>query len=300
MGECGAGAQQVGGQGVTGLVGDVGAAEVEVGDPGLEALVEVAVGDRLSAVGVADAGGEQGQAGAFSGCWGAAVAFFEELECLGAADIEALVDGLGDADALVVVADLGLVVPQHGQTAVAADAVQAQSDDLAAAAPGGDDGLPDVPQATVVEVEFLQAAQVCLVHQRTGDVVAEGVAGTLLEAGAAEGDGGQEADVDAEAFGVAGGDGAVEQLAGLVEDELAAQVGNGGGSVRRPGPCPGTAGRGVRGGAGRRRTARRAHGAAQWGRARLRGRRLGGRRPVRRRRDASGRRGLGYGDTAGI
>ncbi|AIV32119.1 hypothetical protein NI25_00030 [Streptomyces sp. CCM_MD2014] len=175
VGECGAGAQQVGSEGVAGLVGDVGAAEVEVGDPGLEALVEVSVGDRLSAVGVADAGGEQGQAGAFSGCWGAAVAFFEELECLGAAGIEALVDGLGDADALVVVADLGLVVPQHGQTAVAADAVQPQSDDLAAATSGGDDGLPDVPQATVVEVEFLQAAQVCLVGQRAGDVVAEGL-----------------------------------------------------------------------------------------------------------------------------
>lgn len=74
--------------------------------------------------------------------------------------------------------------PQHGQIAVAADAVQPQSDDLAAAAPGGDDGLPDVPQAPVVEVEFLQAAQVGLVDQRAGDVVAEGVAGALLEAGA--------------------------------------------------------------------------------------------------------------------
>ncbi|WP_436950011.1 hypothetical protein [Streptomyces sp. SudanB52_2052] len=173
---------------------------------------------------------EGNKAGAFGSRWNAAVAFFEELECLGSAGIDALVHGLGDADALVVVPDLGLVVPQHGQTAVAADAVQAQSDNLAATAPGGDDGLPDVPQAPVVEVEFLQAAQVGLVGQRAGDVVAEGVAGTLLEAGAAEGDGGQEAGVDAEAFGVAGGNGAVEQLACLVEDELAAQIGDGGGS----------------------------------------------------------------------
>ncbi|MGW2726890.1 hypothetical protein [Streptomyces sp. NPDC001494] len=113
---------------------------------------------------------------------------------------KSVVHGLRDADALVVVADLGLVVPQHGQTAVAADAVQAQSDDLAATAPGGDDGFPDVPQAPVVEVELLQAAQVGLVGQRAGDIVAEGVAGTLLEASASEGDGGQEAGVDAEAF----------------------------------------------------------------------------------------------------
>ncbi|WP_208639395.1 hypothetical protein [Streptomyces bobili] len=152
------------------------------------------------------AGGEQSQAGAFSGCRGAAVALFEAVESLGAAGIEALVDGLGDADALVAVADLGLVVPQHGQAAVAADAVQAQLDDLAAATPGGDDGLPDVPQAPVAEVEFLQAAQVGLLGQRAGDVVAEGVAGALFDAGAAEGDGGQEAGVDAEAFGVTGGD----------------------------------------------------------------------------------------------
>ncbi|GES32387.1 hypothetical protein San01_48740 [Streptomyces angustmyceticus] len=110
VGECGAGAQQVGGQGVAGLVGDVRAAEVEVGDPGPEALVEVSIGDRLAAVGVADAGREQGQAGAFRSRWSPAVALFEELECLGASGVEALVDGLGDADALVVVADLGLVV----------------------------------------------------------------------------------------------------------------------------------------------------------------------------------------------
>lgn len=164
--------------------------------------------------------GEQGQVRAFGGRWDVAVALFEELECLGAAGIEAVVDGLGDADVLVVVADLGLVVPQHGQAAVAADAVQSQSDDFAAAAPGGDDGLPDVLQAPVVKVEFFQAAQVGLVGQCAGDVVAEGVAGALLEAGATEGDGGQEAGVGAEAFGVAGGDGAVEQLARLVEDEL--------------------------------------------------------------------------------
>ncbi|MFK4687231.1 hypothetical protein [Streptomyces pristinaespiralis] len=45
-----------------------------------------------------------------------------------------------------------------------------------------------------------------------------------------KGDGGQETGVDAEALSMTGGDGAVEQLACPVEDELAAQVGDGGGS----------------------------------------------------------------------
>ncbi|MFE9499873.1 hypothetical protein [Streptomyces collinus] len=71
--------------------------------------------------------------------------------------------------------------------------------------------------------EFLQAVQVGLVDQGAGEVVAEGVAGTLLETDAAEGDSGQEAGVAAEAFGVAGGDSAVKQLASPVADELAAQ-----------------------------------------------------------------------------
>ena len=52
--------------------------------------------------------------------------------------------------ACVVVADLGLVVPEHRQPAVAAEAVQPQVEHFAAAAAGDDDRLPDVAHAPVV------------------------------------------------------------------------------------------------------------------------------------------------------
>jgi hypothetical protein len=58
------------------------------------------------------------------------VAFFEPVQ-----------EMVGDADGRVQVADLGLVVPEQGQPAVAADAVQAELDDLAGAPAGDDDGL---------------------------------------------------------------------------------------------------------------------------------------------------------------
>ena len=89
-------------------------AEVEVGDPGAEAGVEPGVGQGASAVGVADVGGEQRQLGAFGGGGWAAVAFGEECQGLALAFFEPLVEMLGDADGRVVVADLGLVVPEHG------------------------------------------------------------------------------------------------------------------------------------------------------------------------------------------
>ena len=59
-------------------------------------------------------------------------------------DLQELVDSFGDAQGLVVVADFGLVVPEHRQSAVAAETFQAQLEDLAAAAAGDDDGLPGV------------------------------------------------------------------------------------------------------------------------------------------------------------
>jgi RHS repeat-associated protein len=59
-----------------------------------------------------------------------------------AAFFEPVQEMVGDADSRVQVADLGLVVPEQGQPAVAADAVQAELDDLAGAPAGDDDGLP--------------------------------------------------------------------------------------------------------------------------------------------------------------
>ena len=100
----------------------------------------------------------------------------------------------------VVVADLGLVVPEQGQPAVAADAVQAELEDLAAAAAGDDDGLPDVPQAAVVRVVGLgELLQVGLVRKRPGDIVGEAAAGR--DCPAADRHGGDEGAVQADALG---------------------------------------------------------------------------------------------------
>jgi hypothetical protein len=93
---------------------------------------------------------------------------------------EPAVKGLGDPDGGVEAADLGLVVPEHGQAVIAAGAVQAQLDDLPAPAAGEDDGLPDVPQPAVTRVVvFRQAAQVPLVSKRPGNLVGEGSARPL-------------------------------------------------------------------------------------------------------------------------
>lgn len=50
---------------MSGLVGDVVTAEVEIGEPDAESGVEPGVGQRTTAVGVEDVGGKQGQVSAF-------------------------------------------------------------------------------------------------------------------------------------------------------------------------------------------------------------------------------------------
>src|SRR5579859_2234103 len=102
---------------------------------------------------VADGGGKQGQPGAFALAWRAAVVVFEPVQRLALPFGDPLVDVVGDADRLVVVADLGLVVPQQRQPAITAYAIQPQADDLAAAPPGCDDRFPDVADAAVGWVE---------------------------------------------------------------------------------------------------------------------------------------------------
>ena len=145
-------AQQAGGQRVPGLMGDP-AAEVELVDPGPEPELEPLVGDRGGPVGVAVAAGEQRHAGPFGGRGGAAVPGDEPGQGVVPACGEPRGERFGDADRLVVAADLGLVVPEHGQPAVAADAVQPQAEHLADPPPGDDDRLPDVAQPEVGGVE---------------------------------------------------------------------------------------------------------------------------------------------------
>lgn len=107
--------------------------------------MEPGVGQGTAAVGV-DYGGEQGQVGALGGSRGAAgVPVGEVGQGLAAAFLDPVQELVGDADGRIEVADIGLVVPEQGQPAVAADAVQAELDDLVGALAGGDDGLPRIP-----------------------------------------------------------------------------------------------------------------------------------------------------------
>ena len=169
-----AGPQQTCGQGVPGLVGDP-AADVKIVDPELEAPVEPVVGQRLLSVSVALVGGEQRQLGSLVWRGRPVVARDEQGLGLALASFQKLVEPLGDAKGLVVVADLGLVVPEHGESAVAAEAVQPEFEHFAAATAGDNDRLPGVPQAAVARVVDLgQCAQVGLVCERAGDGVGEG------------------------------------------------------------------------------------------------------------------------------
>jgi hypothetical protein len=112
-------------------------AEVEFGDPIAEPAVEPLVGERDGASVVAVGGREQRQAGAFVAGGPVTVLSEEALEGLALPLGDDVVQPLGDADRGVVVAHLGLVVPEHRQAAVAAQAVPADLQHLADAPAGG-------------------------------------------------------------------------------------------------------------------------------------------------------------------
>ncbi len=85
-----------------------------------------------------------------------------------------VVQPLGDADRNVVVAHLRLVVPEHRQPAVAAQAVPTHLEHFSDAPARGDGDLPDVAQAAVLRIVDLgEPAQVVLVGQRAGHLVGE-------------------------------------------------------------------------------------------------------------------------------
>jgi hypothetical protein len=79
----------------------------------------------------------------------AAVLVGEPCQRLALSGGEQVVQRLGDADRLVVVADLGLVVPEHRQAVVAAQALQPEVDDLPGPAAGVHDRFPDLAHAAV-------------------------------------------------------------------------------------------------------------------------------------------------------
>ena len=206
-------AEQVGGQGVPGLVRDV-MAEVHGVHPGPEPAVEPLVGQRHRPVVAAVGRGEQGEPGALRTGRPVAVAGGETVQGLALAFGEDLVEPFGDADRGVVVADLGLVVPEHRQPAVAADAVPPHLDHLADPAAGGDGGLPDVTDAAVVDViGGGELGQVGFVGQRPGDFVGEGPSRGPAHGGAGGGDRDDELPVQAQLVGGAGVQRVAQQLA---------------------------------------------------------------------------------------
>jgi hypothetical protein len=212
-------AQQVRGQGVPGLVGNA-VAEVHVVHPGPEPAVEPLVGQRYRAVLAAVDGREQREPGALPAVGPVAVAGGEAVQGLALAFGQPSVESLGDADRGVVVADLGLVVPEHRQPAVAAGAVPPQPDDLADAASGDDGGLPDVADAAVVDVVSRgEVGQVGLVGERAGDLVGEGTPRRPACGGAGRRDRDDELAVQSQAVGGTVLKGVPQQLAGVVEHD---------------------------------------------------------------------------------
>ena len=184
MVQAGAVAQQIGGQRVPGLMADVATAEVEFVDPVAEVAVEGGQADSLGAARVAVPRDEQRQRRAFGGGGWAAMPLDEPLDGLAAPRLQQLENRFGDADGLVVVADLGLVVPKQRQPVVAVGAVQPQVDHLAQPPPGRDQRLPDVTQPDVVAVVFLgQQREVRGVSQGFGHVVRERAAGADFRVG---------------------------------------------------------------------------------------------------------------------
>ena len=160
------------------LAGDPVEVDQSALTPAPEPLAEPRVAQGAGAVEIAAGAGEQGRGGAFSVGGPAAVTGGEPVRGLGLPFAENLVDALGDADGGVQVADLGLVMPEHGQAAVTAGAVQPQPQDLTDAAPGAHDRFPDVAHPLVVRVVIGgQTGQAGFVGQGTGDLVGERPAG---------------------------------------------------------------------------------------------------------------------------
>ncbi|MEU3728105.1 hypothetical protein AB0E81_01635 [Streptomyces sp. NPDC033538] len=86
-----------------------------------------------------------------------------------------LEERLGDADGRVVVADFGLVMPEHRETAESADAVPAELDDFPQPSSGDHNDLPDVPGALVFRiVDACELGEIALVGQCACRLVGEG------------------------------------------------------------------------------------------------------------------------------
>ena len=140
--------------------------------------------DRHAGVGVESGGRKQRHRRAFGIGGAAPVGGDECVHGLVLPFGQPLVEAFGDPDGGVVVADLGLVVPEHRQPAVAAQAVPAGIDHLADAAAGEHGGFPHVAQSAIERVVLGgQTREIVRVGQRAGDLVGKraawGLAGCL-------------------------------------------------------------------------------------------------------------------------
>ena len=195
------------------------AADVELVDPGLEPEVEPLVGDRGGPVRVAVAAGEQRHRRPLGGRGGAAVPGDEPGHGGFPACGQPPGQRLGDADRLVVAADLGLVVPEHGQPAVAAGAVQPQAQHLADPPPGDDDRFPDVAQPEVAGVMDLgEPGEAGLIGQGAGHLVGERAA-LAQRGGPGRGHRGDELPGQPDPLGGTAVQCPPQQLAGVVEGD---------------------------------------------------------------------------------
>ena len=146
--------------------------------------------DRHAGVGVESGGRKQRHHRAFGVGGAAPVGGDECVHGLVLAFGQPLIEAFGDADGGVIVADLGLVVPEHRQPAVAAQAVPPGTNNLADAAAGEHGGFPHVAQSAIERVVLGgQTRKIVRVGQRAGDLVGNGRRGVwpvvLPAAGAA-------------------------------------------------------------------------------------------------------------------
>jgi len=140
----------------------------------------------------------------------------------------------GDADRCVVVADLPLVVPEHRQSAVAAQAVPPDADHFPDPAAGEHGGFPHVAQSVVQRVVLGgEAGEVVRVGQGAGDLVRERPAGDSPGARPRRGGCHDELTTQADPVGGAAVQRGAQQLAGCVEHDGAGGLADGArGSVR--------------------------------------------------------------------
>ncbi|MFE2938499.1 hypothetical protein ACFXKG_05400 [Streptomyces sp. NPDC059255] len=170
--------------------------------------------------------GEQRQPGPLLRGERPSVAVLEPVQGDLLAFLQSQVERLGDADRLVEVADLRLVVPEEGDPAVNLHALKPQLQDLRATAAGEHQGLPGVPHSVIVRVVAArQVLQVRRVGQGSGNGIGERTPGLRLGA-VAGGHRDDELPREPNLLGPAGVQGPAQDRPSVVENEAAGVLGD--------------------------------------------------------------------------